>query len=183
MDAATAGRSDSVQPVTLLYRLNEDDLLALNARVRVLLNLPGWLFNLIMRLIASLGSAIAVWSIDRSANTLVAAGLLGVVIFAAFPRLMRYSVRKRANATYKPSQLDVRLVAEDRSILLEGGENSSTIAWSSIERGEETRAHFFLFLTRLQAVIVPKRAFADASGMDRFRQMIAERVKDFVLVG
>jgi hypothetical protein len=92
-------------------------------------------------------------------------------------------VRKRTRAVYKPSQLDIRLVVEDRSIRLEGGDDSSTISWNSIEPSEETRAHFFLFLTRLQAVVVPKRAFADENSVNRFRQLISERIRDFVLVG
>lgn len=183
MDAAATGTSESRQLAVLAYRLNEDDLTALNRRVRLLWNLTastlGWVFWLgTLALLLLFG-----WFNNSNVIDLAPALFVWLIALSAVSLSTRYFARMRLRATYKPSQLDVRLVAEDRHIQLQGGDDSSVVSWKSIERGEETRSHFLLFLTRLQALIIPKRAFADESELGRFRQLISERVKDFILVG
>lgn len=181
MDAAATKRSDSGHPVEVRYRLNEDDFLALNRRARLLFNLPGWIVNWIAALIVpALLFLFALFDFKNLAVNLIVGVLVGLVLVPALPLMRRYFMRKRMKATYK--QMEVRLVAEERSIRTESGEDTATISWRSIERGEETRSHFFLFLTRLQALIIPKRAFADAGDVVRLRQLISQQVKDFALV-
>ncbi|WP_119388222.1 YcxB family protein [Taklimakanibacter lacteus] len=177
MDAA-----DSGHPIEVRYRLNEDDFLALNRRARLLFNLRGWVIDWIAWLIIpALLFFFALFDFKDLVVDLIGSVLFGLVLVPAFPFVRRYLVRKRMKATYKLS--DVRLIAEERNIRTDDGEVTVTMSWRSIERGEETRAHFFLFLTRLQALIIPKRAFADAGDVVRLRHLISQQVKDFALVG
>lgn len=183
MDAATE-KSSSGKPVEVRYRLNEDDFLALNRRARQLFNLPGWIVGWIAWSVIPVLLILFIWLNARDlVVNLIGSVLFGLLFLPAVPLVRRYLVRKRMRATYKYMQMDVRLIAEERNIRTECGEDNFTVSWNSVERGEETRSHFFLFLTRLQALIIPKRALTNESDVERLRQLISERVKDFVLVG
>ncbi|MGE8082038.1 YcxB family protein [Peribacillus loiseleuriae] len=46
------------------------------------------------------------------------------------------------------------------------------IGWSSIERIEENEDYFFLFISTMNAYIVPKRSFPDKASQEDFKKMI-----------
>ena len=46
--------------------------------------------------------------------------------------------------------------------------DQTTIAWSAIERVVKDKDHAFVYTSALTAILVPRRAFADAVGFDEF---------------
>jgi len=49
---------------------------------------------------------------------------------------------------------------------------TATIFWSSIQRTEETPDYVFLIVQNVNAVIIPKRAFATSTAFQEFHEMI-----------
>ncbi len=54
----------------------------------------------------------------------------------------------------------------------------TTVGWPDIRRADDEPRHFVLWINKMQAFSIPKAAFGDESEMDRFRHLVAVRVKD-----
>jgi hypothetical protein len=52
-----------------------------------------------------------------------------------------------------------------------------TCDWQAFRRLEETPTHFFLYVDKLMAHIVPKRCFSGAEEADRFRMIVQTNIR------
>lgn len=63
----------------------------------------------------------------------------------------------------------------DDAIHINSSNITTQLDWRAVMGLEETSAHFFLFIDRSVACILPKRSFADESVKAQFKAMVTER--------
>lgn len=63
----------------------------------------------------------------------------------------------------------------DDAIHVNSSCGTTQLVWSAVKSLEETPIHFFLFIDRSVAFILPKRSFADESVKAQFKAIVAER--------
>lgn len=63
----------------------------------------------------------------------------------------------------------------DDAIHINSSNITTQLDWRAVMGLEETPAHFFLFIDRSVAFILPKRSFADESVKAQFKAMVTER--------
>jgi hypothetical protein len=98
-------------------------------------------------------------------TALLILGLVLVMLAARFV-LGPFAVRRRFRAS-KMGQREVHLSADGDYLRLDFGDSDSRTAWSNFDDSERTADHFFFWLDRHQAVIVPLRAFSDEAERER----------------
>ena len=86
----------------------------------------------------------------------------------------------RARSRLEPDETGVilgphRYITDDSGFLVSTPNYEARYNWSAITSWPETRDHIFVKLDRVAAIIVPKRAFADASEQREFREELDRR--------
>jgi len=95
---------------------------------------------------------------------------------AAFIVLVTYVSARRAFATNKLMCQLVRFTFTAAGIEVSGPLSSGKCSWEGIQRGEETRSMFLLWVSKQQAYLVPKRYFTEQPARDRFRSLVARQL-------
>jgi uncharacterized membrane protein len=67
----------------------------------------------------------------------------------------------------------------DDAIHINAPYGTTQLVWRAVMSLEETPAHFFLFIDRSVAFILPKRSFADESAEAQFKAMVTEQCRKF----
>ena len=75
----------------------------------------------------------------------------------------------RSNAAL---QTPVRYAVSTNGVSLDASWGSARQAWSVYRRAGESRSAFYLYMSHMQAQILPKRCFTSPEQMDRFRQLV-----------
>jgi len=63
----------------------------------------------------------------------------------------------------------------DDAIIITSSYGTTKLIWRAVKSLEETPTHFFLFIDRSVAFILPKRSFADESVKSQFTAIVTER--------
>jgi hypothetical protein len=71
---------------------------------------------------------------------------------------------------------DRTFTIDENGILIEGGLSNGSLTWPAIVRVVETRDLVLLFLSSRMAHVIPKDAFATPADLERFRELVAQKV-------
>jgi YcxB-like protein len=112
----------------------------------------------------------------------IAIGLL-VTIFgwSILPHNQAGRIRRMSEGFQKIPQ-DMVLVVGPRNVDIRTADTRSECSWTFFHYAEETASHFFLFTSRLRAVILPKRALRTQVEIDAVREVVRRRVANFISV-
>ena len=173
------------QPVTLNLTLNEEDvvLISLHARSRFL-NLSGNaklnVFGVLLFLCLSGFAFVMPLALDMTTSASafqVSVVLIALVMLVFYKRYWRWAVGRSSRA-YQSLPLLQNHVIDDQGIRSELKDQSSHLGWPAVVRAVETDTHLLLYVAKLRAFVLPKRAIA-ADDLVRLRALIAEKVADF----
>ncbi len=111
---------------------------------------------------------------------------LGAFVFGAFiyalfiPFSVRNSVQKHVLTVLKKGSGtacgDKTLTLEEEQVRLTGEGEDSAYDYAAIDRIVTDKAHYFLFLGPMEALILPFRAFADADEREAFAATLQRRI-------
>jgi hypothetical protein len=122
--------------------------------------------------------------IDRPLSTsfwiILAIGTVGTYLW--IPRLMdkttQKRIRKMLNEGKNGELFDERTYAfDDQGIKVTSENSSNSYKWQSITRIAENETTFYLYVSSLQAILVPKRFLETQEQVDAFRTYIESFVK------
>lgn len=125
--------------------------------------------------VANLGLAVYL-SIDDSVRTtpqfnfVIFVALLAMR-FAIIPLVRRYGLRR---LDIEGKQIIVRL--DDDALHASQDGASSRIEWHAVKRFSQLPTHAFLWINKLQAVIIPFDAFGDSDAKDAFLKFIGTKI-------
>lgn len=107
--------------------------------------------------------------------------LLAAVLYVLYiPYSVQNNVRKNVKRVLasgvKTALGEKTLSLTASTIELTGSGEHSSYAYTSIQRIVQDTAHFYIDLGDMQALIVPLRAFADASQQQEFYQALAQKI-------
>jgi YcxB-like protein len=123
--------------------------------------------------LAYVGGALSPEPNWENASIHLGVGLAVLAIFYVFvPWTLRYN--------YKRTGLDgrtIRVVLDDEAVTASQPGAESRITWSALVRHSQLPTHAFLWLNKMQAVILPFDAFQSSDDRDAFLAFIAGKVK------
>jgi hypothetical protein len=101
---------------------------------------------------------------------------LGIFFFFALPSMIWSSTRKRIERMFREGQNKGMTKLTTLSIGQDGmeannGLSTSKLVWSAIEKMSITDEYIFIYISALNAVVVPKRAFATEGQRQEFIQL------------
>lgn len=167
------------EPQTLPFRYDRSDFVALAGLGRP--SIVKWLFRLAWALFVLAGSLIAIYLIAGSPRVAVYIPVL-VVVLIAYLLLYRYGAHIGAWAIDRVARRDdllrdqVLAVADD-CFRAASSRGKTEVRWSAIPRIRVEEPRLFVYSTRRQAFIVPRRAFGSDAEFDAFVEAAQERWK------
>jgi hypothetical protein len=121
------------------------------------------------------------WIVERTnLETPIAFGVSAVIGFLPLVLLLNHAARRSGNKMYGSKGLFLR--PHDISVSSQGVWFKSDVYdlrydWRAFVRVEETPTHFFIYIDKLMAHIVPKREFRSTEDADRFGTMLRANIK------
>jgi hypothetical protein len=106
------------------------------------------------------------------------AALVGTVVGGGVGRLL--SIAANARRQFRQQQVLQRPYEfswTDEAVTVTAEDGTSTVPWPKIHKRRETAQQFLLFLSDANFLMVPKRAFPEASLVREFRQLATDRVR------
>jgi len=147
-------------PVEVVYTLDVDDLTAFS-RMRARRRLGRW-EPVVYLAVAAAAFAYGIWALvsgPRWSAGLIALAL-GVLMLATRFVFSPFALRSRFRQLGL-GEHPIRLTADAETLRLAGGEGESRTAWSAFRRIDRTEDHYFFWINKLQAIIVPMRAIGN----------------------
>lgn len=86
---------------------------------------------------------------------------------------------------YKKQMLDGKLVHmsfNDKGLNINMPSFTGTHEWDAIILADQQPEHFFLWINKIQAYVVPKRSFASTADIENFKHLVAEKVTNQELI-
>jgi hypothetical protein len=108
------------------------------------------------------------------ANWITIVGLPILWLFV-FPGIQRWSAGRIIRKSPAFNKLQVTRV-DAVGFHTQSAVNATDVSWDKIVRVGESQSFFLFFRRRAGALFVPKSAFADAAGVDQFRQIVGAAV-------
>lgn len=107
----------------------------------------------------------------------IAIGVLIVLsIYVLGPMYRKWYLRQQLM-----EDAQVELEFDEQGLTADLLANSTRTKWPGIMRADEDETHYLLWINKLQAYSIPKRAFADGEEA-KFRELVASNVKDRTLM-
>lgn len=100
---------------------------------------------------------------------------IGLAVFAVFFLIVPWAVRYNYQRTGLDGQT-IRVRLGDDAVTASQRGAESRIEWSAIARHSQLPTHGFLWINKMQAVIIPFDAFADIEGRDAFFAFMNSKV-------
>lgn len=102
------------------------------------------------------------------------------VIF--YPRhyywIIKRSVKKMLKEGKNKGMLGSKTIELNEDNIISAGENSeSNVKWSTVERYKETKDYIYIYISAVEAYIVPKRAFKDEKEKEEFIKILDKGIK------
>ncbi len=101
---------------------------------------------------------------------------LGIFFYFALPSMIWSSTKKRIERMFREGQnkgmakLTTLSIGQD-SMEANNGLSTSKLVWSAIEKMSVTDEYIFMYVSAMNAVVVPKRAFATEAQRQEFIQL------------
>ena len=162
------------------YELTKDDLYAFQWRSAFTSSRArrqGWkpyaflfVFLLLVGLLQSYGPDGFNFSLLNFAVLLIAFPIVALTTWLT----TRITVRRFINKTLKEEKPERGQLGKHKVVLSETGVvestavNESSRTWAGIDRIEQNQDYIFIYVAPLQAIIIPKRAFKDATAAEAF---------------
>ena len=167
------------EPQTLPFRYDRSDFVALAELGRP--RIVSWLFRLAWVLMALAGVLIAICLVAGSSRVLIYLPVLAIIL-VAYLLLYRYGAHIGAWAIDRVARRDdllreQRLTVADDCFRAESTRGKTEGRWSAIPRIHVEEPRLFVYSTRRQAFIVPRRAFASGADFDAFVKATQEHWK------
>ena len=167
------------EPQTLPFRYDRSDFVALAELGRP--RIVSWLFRLAWALIALAGVLIVICLLAGSSRVLIYLLVLAIIL-VAYLLLYRYGAHIGAWAIDRVARRDdllreQRLTVADDCFRAESTRGKTEVRWSAIPRIHIEGPRLFVYSTRRQAFIIPRRAFASGADFDAFVQATQEQWK------
>lgn len=164
------------EPQTLPFRYDRSDFVALAELDRP--RIVSWLFRLAWALFALAGVLIAICLLAGSSRVLIYLPVLAIIL-VAYLLLYRYGAHIGAWAIDRVARRDdllreQRLTVADDCFRAESTRGKTEVRWSAIPRIRVEEPRLFVYSTRRQAFIIPRRAFASSADFDAFVQTTQE---------
>jgi hypothetical protein len=160
------------KPIEVEYALTPEDFAAWMSNYETRPGRPRWLLNLVVA-VAFVGALAEVvnaavqgvpWPIVAGLVLLIAAIFVGFL----FRQRLTALFLRRADIPTKSQCLAVR--PEGLTVTTET--TASLTAWEGVDRIVVTDTHAFFYLNKVAAHILPRRAFADESGFEKFVETV-----------
>ena len=170
---------------TVEYEIVIDDLVAWNAWVNrhaasLRTNfIRGWLLIGIMLLIS-----VALFSSMFPSETagLLAMGAVALMVWLAYPAYYRWKVSRLARAMYSEGVSNLigrrRLSLSADYVIFSSPLSQSVIRWAGIEQVVVQQEATYLLLSKISAIVVPRRAFATDEQFNAFARLAEELHRD-----
>ena len=167
------------EPQTLPFRYDRSDFVALAELGRP--RIVSWLFRLAWALMALAGVLIVICLLAGSSRVLIYLPVLAIIL-VAYLLLYRYGAHIGAWAIDRVARRDdllreQRLTVADDCFRAESTRGKTEVRWSAIPRIQVEEPRLFVYSTRRQAFIIPRRAFASGADFDAFVQATQEHWK------
>ena len=164
------------EPQTLPFRYDRSDFVALAELDRP--RIVSWLFRLAWALFALAGVLIAICLLAGSSRVLIYLPVLAIIL-VAYLLLYRYGAHIGAWAIDRVARRDdllreQRLTVAEDCFRAESTRGKTEVRWSAIPRIRVEEPRLFVYSTRRQAFIIPRRAFASSADFDAFVQTTQE---------
>ncbi len=72
--------------------------------------------------------------------------------------------------------LDVNVIISEAGISVKDELKETKYQWASFIKKQESKQYYFLFISAIQAVIIPKRAFTTADEMLQFEKLLSQQL-------
>jgi hypothetical protein len=111
-------------------------------------------------------------------GSIVAFGVLVLIMYIAGGRLIRVSIRKKIGNNLSPTAInhltgDTSITLMNKEIRMTTPNNELVKSWNEILKLRTNNGYYFIYTEPLQAIVVPWRAFKDAGEKEEFeRQLI-----------
>jgi hypothetical protein len=107
----------------------------------------------------------------------IAGGIVAMAVLIALVDLLFDRVLYRlAYRRLSTAGADITLDFEDDAIAWRAAEMSGRLPWSAVKRVVEMPEALVLFIGKIEGMVVPRRAFSEASAYDKVRAMAREKV-------
>jgi hypothetical protein len=110
------------------------------------------------------------------ALAIISGGLIGGLAWSVQPALIRWSARRRFHDGSFAGYMKPQTVAlSETGLHVQGGTGDSLITWDAVSEVASAGHAIYFFVSSMQAIIVPRRAFTD----DRAEQNFVETALSF----
>jgi len=119
------------------------------------------------------------WNVDTRYIVAISVILFLIYILPLF--LVRFEIRGVADKFYD-DELNKNVFAEktfrfsDSGFVTKDETGESNHTWASIVKKTETRGYFFLFISSVQAYLIPKKAFEGNDDIEAFRKLLLKNL-------
>jgi hypothetical protein len=105
-----------------------------------------------------------------------------VFIFILFPLVTWWSARQKY-AMLRPGQRTFSFLFFADQVRVENQDGHSLLPWRACKKVRESKNYFFLFLSRRNFYILPKRAFVSPEGMEKLRALCRDNLGSPAKIG
>lgn len=173
---------------TIEYERTLDDIIDFNLyliRSSPLLQRQAMVGRIITSIIVVILSMGLIYIIDRDKQFDTIAFIIplvaGVFFFLIFPWLNNYGIRSRTTKLLKEGSNKAmigrqRITLQDDSLYCEAPSGESKVKWDAVERVVVNNNHVLLYLGSMNALVIPKRAFANEIDMNFFVEEVQQRM-------
>jgi hypothetical protein len=75
-----------------------------------------------------------------------------------------------------PAQRTTRYSVTSDSIHVESGVGESRLSWQAVQAADESPSYFYMWPSKGIVYPIPKRGFRDPTGVDRFRELLRQKL-------